>query len=460
MRLFTISPKNVIPAFAGTTGVLLLLTGCSLSPLYERPKIDLPEEWNGAELQEPTGKGWTAFNSYELTKLIDQALQQNYDLEAGLQRIEQARANAKIAGSSLWPSVTANASAGRQRNEPDGGPNSTTDNWKAGGAIAYELDLWGKNRAGTRAADIRAKATRFDFKALELVTVSDTATAYSNLLASKERVAVAQHNYGLAKELLDIVQARFNEGRANGLELSQQKAAVASAEAALAQIRDQRQAFSNQLAVLTGTMPQGFVVKAEDLSGLVAPEIGIVQPADLLDTRPDIQRAEAEMAAANFDIGVARAAFLPSLTLGLDAALTALPASNPATLVAGAAGSAVAPIFRGGALQGGLDQAKARHAELIANYRQTILVALQETQNALSAVDTAKQRETLLQSARAESENAYKLARDRYEAGAIDYQTLLDTQRALLSAQDAEVVARLDRLTSTIQLYKAMGGAG
>lgn len=440
--------------------LLLLTTACSLVPEQKRPDMTLPQGWDNAQLQAATGKGWAGFNSEEMKHYIGLAIAQNNDLEAGLQRVRQARANAKIAGSSLWPDIAATGSVGRERNEPHSGADSTTDNWRAGGAVSYELDLWGKNRAGANAADLRAKATKFDYYALTLITASDTATAYSSVLATKERVAVAERNLTLSKELLDIVQARFDAGSASGLELSQQKAAVASSEAALASLRDQLSAFNTQLAVLAGVAPQGFAVKAKDLSTVEPPVIGVIKPVELLDTRPDIQRVEAEMAAANFDIGVARAAFFPSLTLGLDAALTAIPAGDAPSLIAGAAASVAQPLFKGGALTGGLEQAKARHAELVANYRQAVLNALKDTQDALVNVKTAQSRSTSLELARTESENAYKLARDRYEAGAIDYQTLLDTQRALLSAEDSAVVARLDRITAAIRLYKAMGGAG
>jgi len=210
----------------------------------------------------------------------------------------------------------------------------------------------------------------------------------------------------------------------------------------------------NALAVLLGDAAGTLKVNGTGLGALSIPKITPGQPAALLYRRPDIRRAEADLIAANADIGVARAALFPSLDLNLDAAI----ATDPLTKTISIGSSLLAPIFQGGRLKAGVKLSEARKAELVEIYRKTVLVALQEVEDALAAIRSARQRFSDLTTALQESRNAYNLSRTQYEAGSIDFQTLLDAQRTLFVDEERLALARFDRLFAAVQLIRALGG--
>ncbi len=234
----------------------LVLSACSLAPEFQRPQMAMPEGWSdvagvGIKSDESTRPFWQEMGSEELNRVIEVALAQNLDLEAALHRIEQARAQAKVAGSALYPSM--DASAGASRNYQDLG-NTTAA--RGLGSISYEVDLWGKNRNQLAAANYRADATQYDRDALQLIVAADTATFYTQVLSLDERIRIAQDNLKNAEEVLRITEARFREGSISGLEVSQQRVAVNNIRAALASLTEQRSTNLNALAILLGQAPQ------------------------------------------------------------------------------------------------------------------------------------------------------------------------------------------------------------
>lgn len=440
--------------------VLILLSGCSLVPEYERPELDAGSSWResaGADLRIERD-WWAAFGSAELARLVNQAAAHNTDLQASLHRIEQTRARARIAGAALFPQVDLGGNLGRTRERPSRGQTEEETSYRGLLTVSYELDLWGGNRAVSRAAAVRERASRYEHAALELVVLSDTAQAYSSLLGFNERLAVARSNVKNISEVLAIIEARVNAGRASLLELSQQRSALAEAEAGIAALERQRDTALNQLAVLVGEPPQTFTTSVDRLSELIVPQITPIGPPLLLTRRPDISRVEAELAAANIDVGAARAELYPTLRLAFDFAAAANPASAPAALAGTLASSIAAPVFHGGALRGGVELSEARKDELAANYLTTVLNAFREVEDALSAVRVSRSRLTSLEIAAEEARRAYDISRVRYDAGSIDFQALLDTQRAVLQSEDALAQARVDNVTAAISLFKALGG--
>jgi NodT family efflux transporter outer membrane factor (OMF) lipoprotein len=275
-----------------------------------------------------------------------------------------------------------------------------------------------------------------------------------SLLLARERLRIARETIGNFEEVLRIAQARFEAGAATTLDISQQRSALATARAASAEFLEQVRNAENALAVLVGDAAGTLKVNGSGLSALRVPRIGTGQPAALLYRRPDVRRAEADLIAANADIGVARAALFPSLGLDLDAAI----ANNPVTTTISLGSSLLAPIFQGGRLRAGVRLSEARKAELVEVYRKTVLVALQEVEDALAAVRAAQQRIAALGTALEEARNAYRLSRIQYEAGAIDFQTLLDAQRTLFNAEEDLAFARFDRLVAAVELVRALGG--
>ncbi|MGD9650582.1 MAG: efflux transporter outer membrane subunit, partial [Dongiaceae bacterium] len=409
------------------------LSACSLIPPYMRPSMNTPAEWSSAASVKTVPlvkEWWNYFGSAELNRLMGQALNDNLDLRAALGRVAQARAQEKIARASLFPSLDASGSITASRDNPARGAATGGTGYAANLGLSYEADLWGANAADRKAASARTLSSIFDRDALALLVAGDVSQAYFDVLTFRERLFISQNNLANAKEILNIVEARFTIGAASALELAQQKTAVANAEAAYASLERQEKNAENRLAILLGEAPQKIKVLAKNLDKLMVPSVAPLQPAQLLERRPDIRAAEAGLIAANADIGAARAAYYPSLNLSADAGLAARTLGSPIGTALSAAGSLTAPIFQGGALEGGVELSLARRNELAEIYRKTVLTAFQEVEDALIAAVTAEKRAIALQTAAQEAANAYRLSRLRYEAGSIDFLTLLDAQRS------------------------------
>ena len=434
----------------------LTLSACSFAPIFQRPQMAIPGGWSGVAnvgmQSEPDAMPfWTALGSEELNRLVDAALAQNLDLEAALHRIDQARALAKVAAAPLYPSVSASGSASRTFQHP-----LDTSAAQGAGSISYEIDLWGKNRNQAKAGNYRADASVYDREALRLVVTSDAATFYARILAFNDRIRIAEDNLKNAEEVLRIIEARYREGSVSGLEVSQQRVAVNNFRAALPALAQQRATTATALAILLGLAPQNFPAPNADFATLQLPAVNLTPPASLLTARPDIESAEAGLRAANADIGAARAAFFPSLTLGLDSSMAA-GFGHPAAAATSLAANLLAPIFTGGKLTGNLENVTARQKELAAQYQKTVLTAFKEVEDALAGLRSNNEQSTLSRGSVVESQNAYNIAKARFDAGAIDYLTLLETQRSLYQSQDNQIAVNEAQLEAFVQLRKALG---
>jgi multidrug efflux system outer membrane protein len=435
----------------------LALSACSLTPGYQRPQIDIPEGWSAVSntplpSQQEEPPFWQEFANEDLNRVVKTALAQNLDLQAALHRVEQARAQAKVAGAALLPSL--DASGGASQNYQEG---ADTSRWQGLVTLSYELDLWGKNRSQAEAANYRTQASQYDREALRLIITTDTTVFYTQILGFTERIRVAEMNLRNAEEVLRIIEARYREGGVSALEVSQQKVAVNDIRAALTTLIAQRATTLNALAILLGQAPQNFDGLESELSSLRSPTVNLTPPIALLTNRPDIQSAEAGLLAANADIGAARAAFFPSLQLGTDTSLVASGFGNPATAALSLASNVLAPIFSGGRLEGNLENVTARQKELAAQYQQTVLTAFREVEDALAARKSTDQQAVLTQESVQEARNAYTIAKARFDAGSIDYLTLLETQRSLSQAEDEQLIATVAQIEAFVQLRKALG---
>lgn len=439
---------------------VLLLTGCSLVPDYKRPADVAPEAWKNQRPKPTSGETispdwWKLFGSAELDRLMTEALINNRDLTASMQRIDQFRALAKTAGAPLLPAVSA---IGRHlytdstRSGP--GQNTLEAQWN----LTYEIDLWGRLRAGRDSARAHLDNARFSLDALRLTVMGDVARSYFALLGLRDRRRIALDNLKNISDVLNIIEVRFEAGGATALDVAQQQTERANAAAAVAQLDQQIAQTENALAVLIGRPPQQFDPRGKTLQGILIPGADPARPSALFEQRPDIRSAEAELIAAHADIGVARAAFYPKLELNADNIFTAATMSQPAGLGVAVASSLTQPIFQGGRLEGELERTKARRDELVEIYRQTLLTAYREVEDALALGSQAARRRENLRLSVDSAWRAYELGRERYLAGATDYQALLNVQRSLLSAQDSEVQAHVDVLTASVLLYKALGG--
>jgi outer membrane protein, multidrug efflux system len=438
--------------FLGSTFfVALALSACNFAPIYQRPQIAVPDGWSGVsgsalKSQQNPSPFWEDLGSEDLNQVMKVALAQNLDLEAALYRIDQARGQVKVAGAPLYPSLEA---SGTSRGFQD--PANVN---AARALINYEVDLWGKNRNQKAAANYRADATRYDRDALRLIVTAETAAFYTQVLSLNERIRIAENNLKSAEEVLRIIEGRYRAGSVSRLEVSQQRVAMNNLRGALTSLAEQRATALNALAIMLGQAPQNMAAPKATLTSLKLPEVSLAPPASLLTERPDIARSEAELRAANADIGSARAAFFPSLTLG---GIIAAGSGGPAAAGTSMASNIVAPIFTGGRLTGNLEDVTARQKELAAQYQKTVLIAFREVEDALAALKSNNEQALLSRESVGESQNAYDIAKSRFDVGAIDYLTLLETQRSLYLAQDNQISIHEAQINAFIQLRKALG---
>ncbi len=446
-------------------GVPLVLGSCSLAPEYRAPDIAVPAAYDAgpqAPASDPSAAAaiaaewWREFGSAELDALVSEALAANYDIEAAKQRIEQARATRRAAGSALLPSIDAGGSAARSRSS-GGTDRGLATTYKGTLEISYEADLWGANRNALASAEATHLANRYALEASSLVVQSEVVSSYVQALALRDRLRIAAENLSAARQILDVVRVRVREGFTSPLDLAQQEGNVATIEASIPVLDQELRAALTSLAILLGRAPQGFTIEATSLSSLTLPEPAAGQPSDLLVRRPDVRQTEAALRAANADIGVARAAFLPTITLSAGDALTSIASGGTTTMASLASGLAL-PIFTGGRLDAEVERTRSRFAELVAGYRQAVLVALKEAQDGLVAMDASGRRTASLGLAAERAAEASRIANDQYAIGTGDFMSVLDSQRSLLSAQDSHVQAQSSRYLAALDLYKALGG--
>ncbi len=487
------------------------LAACDLGPDYARPAAAIPAAFRAtaesARAAWPAPDWWRGFGSPELDRLIADARGNNQNLAAAAARVVQADAQVAITGSPLLPTVsgTGNASYSRIGTTGNGGAGvsgittggsgvtsttntgagtttSTTNTtgstvvtgasgsrsrytdsrqYSAQGAISYEVDFWGKNRATFESAQASALFSRFDQENVALTVLTSVATTYFSALGAADRLAVAHRNLTDAEQTLKVFQARVQFGTGTALDVAQQEALVAGQAATIPQFRSQLDQQVIALATLVGRPPESITIKADTLAGLPTPAVGGGLPSELLARRPDVASAEANIVAQNGNVRAARAAFFPAVQLTSQGGIESLALSSllgPGSLIFTAAASVTQTIFDNGLKQGDLDQAKGRFAELVADYRQATLQAFQDAETYLTAVRYAAQQEDLERKAVAVAQRAEDIARAQLAAGTVDITTVLNTQNTLFADEDTFVQVRLAHFQALINLYKALGG--
>lgn len=442
------------------------LGGCAVTGKpVPSPDVDMPAAWSEqAHTGAPASLSldwWREFGSSELSSLMAAALEGSPDLAIATERVRQAEAQARIAGASLFPSINLGASTSRQQSRASAGGEATRDASGLTLSASYELDFWGRNAAGARAADASLAASRFDRDSARLTLVSGVASAYFQLLSSRARLAVARQNVAIAERVAGIVDVRARNGVASGLDVSRQQSAVLSQRAGIPVLELQERQTLNALAILAGRTPESFAVSARTVSALSVPAVSPGIPAEVLARRPDLAASEAQLAAANANIAAARAALLPGISLTASAGATSAQLlsvlSSPASaLTLGLA--LLQPIFDGGRLRGQVSVSESRERELVENYRKAILAALSDVENALTASSRTAVQEELQGQVRVEAERTLRLSELRYREGADDLLSVLDAQRTLFQAEDQLAQTRLARLQASVGLFKALGG--
>ena len=450
--------------------VCLILSACA-SPV-QRPDSGIapPAAWHSphsANAERNDLRWWTRFASPQLNQLIEQAQVGSYDLAAAMARVRQARAGTVIAGGSQLPELQGTGNANRQKLLRGSGyrqldadsTNKAVDYFDVGLSASYEIDFWGGKRASRDSAQFSLQASEFDRATVELTLLSGVANSYAQLLSLQEQSRIAELNLANAQNVLQLVQTRYNAGSATALELAQQKSLVAAQQRQMPAVQQQAGEAQISLAALLGRPVQDVPLSQESFDQLQWPPISAGLPSELLTRRPDIARAEAQLAAAQADVTVARAAMLPKLTLTASLGTGANQADDLwrspfYNLTAGL----VAPIFNNGRLGAERDKATARQEELLQTYRGAIINGFADVEKALNSIRGLDDQRQWQSEELSQAQTAFNIAQSRYQAGAEDLLTVLETQRTLYAAQDQNVQLRLSRMQASIALYKALGG--
>lgn len=448
----------------------MLLGGCMLRGDLPDPALTIPAGYKSAGANAraalPALDWWRGFRSAELTGLMEESQRVNLDIAAATARFRQADALARQAGAPLFPFIDADASAAQSRSSRATlgsglATGRTTNTFAVSLSASYEIDFWGKNRAAALAADESAIASRFDRDVVALATLTGVANAYFQVLAAQDRIRIANNNIASAQRIYDAFRERVEVGTATDLDLAQQESALASQRANLPLLRQALAQNVNALAVLVARPPESIQVRGGSLRQIALPRVTPGLPSELLTQRPDIRRAEAQLASATANVANARAQFFPSIQLTAQggyqsAALSAL--FTPQAAFYNVAAGLAQPIFDGFRIQSNFELQKARQDELIQTYRQTVVSSFADVNNALVAIRQANERLRALTQVVASSRRAFELAEQRLRAGTADTTTVLNTQQTLFQAEDSLALARLARLQAIVSLYQALGG--
>lgn len=445
------------------------LAGCDLGPDYHPDQGPVPEAFKagnaGNAVVWPDEVWWRGFNSPELNALIDAARSHNPDIAAAIARIRQADAQLRIAGAALLPTLSGTGGASWQHDgaNTSGGLGRARDvhSYNVGLSASYELDFWGKAAANRQSAVSSAMFSRYDRQTVALTVVTNVATTWFTALDLADRVRIAEHNLADAEHTLAVIRGRRDAGTASALDVAQQETFVATARAAVPNLRNQLEQQVIGLGILTGQPPEAIKVRPGTLETIALPLVNPGLPSELLTRRPDVASAEATLQAKHFNIKVARAAFFPSIQLtgqsGYQAASLAT-LIGPGGALASLALGLTAPIFDGGTLRGNLELAKGQYDEQLADYQKAVLQAFTDIDNALTAWRYTTEQERLEVTAVAQARRAASIARAQMAAGTVDITTVLTAETTLFNNEDTLAQVRLARALALVSLYKAMGG--
>jgi multidrug efflux system outer membrane protein len=448
----------------------LLLASCAIGPDYKRPDVDLPKDFGVAQSAAALpAKWWSVFNDPVLERFVDEALAANRNLRAAAERIEEARAQVTIARAAEFPDagVQANASRRKQSALAAGLPPDVplqSDTRRLVLTAAWEVDFWGKYRRATEAARAALAASEAGRDAIRASLVADVIRGYFELQAIDRRRDVALLTLETHRKALELQKVRYDAGAVSELELRQIEAERANAQALVPRLEQQRLSQEGALAVLLGRSPREVFLAQVERGAPATPaavEVPAGLPSDLLLHRPDLRAAEAQLHAANAGIGVARAAYFPSISLtgyygGESQALADLFKGPARTWSVGA--GLLQPLFAGGQLRGGVSLAEARTREAAEQYQLAVANAFREVRDAI-AVQTSARDVFVARETRATAlTRALELSRLRYEHGAISLFEVIDTERQLLAARLDAIDAERDRRNAVVDLYIALGG--
>lgn len=456
--------------WASSAGVLLAaLGGCKVGPDFREPEVITPKAWVGLDQaankpSEPSAESidlsawWTQLKDPTLTGLVERATQGNLTLAQAQSRLRQARAARAIAGAGIYPSVDAAASYTRSR---DGG--ATRNLFRAGLDAGWEIDIFGGVRRVAEAADADAEAALYDLHAVRVSLAGEVANAYLDLRSAQRQREIARQNLAAQQQTLELTQERFEAGFVNALDVANARANVTQTAAQIPTYEARVRASIYALGVLLGHEPGALLEELSPDAPLPAApaQIPVGLPSELLERRPDIRRARADLHAATARVGVAMADRYPRFFLNGSLGTQGSRGSSLATLADRfwSIGPSVSlPLLTGGRVEGSIEQAEAIAQEAMLAYRAAILTSLQDVETALVNFAREQERRAALDEAVAANTQAVGLALQLYSAGRTDFLNVLSAQRQLYAAQAALVQSQTDVAVNLVALYKALGG--
>src|SRR5580704_9560603 len=461
---------------AATAALLSILGGCSFAPTYKTPSSAPPADayaesgdWHKAEPQDDQFRGawWEQFGDPQLDALEVKVDNANQSVQAAIARLQEARATTRVARADLFPTLDVGSSATRQRVSPNSpaylpGHDPTYNNFDLQADLSYEVDLWGRVRNTVNAAKAGQQASAADLAALELAQHAELATDYYTLRSEDAVQVLLESTVDDYAKSLELTEHLYRGGAAAVADVDQARAQLEGARTLVADNALQRAQTEHAIAVLIGENPSRFHLAANPLPQDTAPppiEVGL--PSTLLERRPDVAAAERRVAAANAQIGVARAAYFPVFSL---AAAAGFDSTSPSTWLSApsrfwAAGpQGLLTVFDAGRHRAQSAQAHAQYAEQVANYRNTVLIAYQEVEDNLAALRRLDQESQSEAAAVTATAKALEQARYRYKAGLVTYLEVSTTETIALQAQliCANILAR--DMQASVLLVKALGG--
>ena len=447
-----------------STPVPSVLKGPDIPVAFTSPIAGDADVW-------PKAGWWTEFSSPELNDLIAEAKAKNLNLAVAVASVLQAKAQTDVVRASLFPDINLEGTAQRQSSPNStlvvggGGPvpkgSTTANSFGLSADASYALDFWGLAQDNLRAADESLKAARYNQEVVALTITEDVATTYFNVLSLRQQIGIAEHNVDAAKSILKITQAQVTNGIASNLNLAQQEALVDSIEATIPVLKEQEREALFALAILLGRPPEGFDVKAQTLDGIKPPTVAPGLPSSLLQRRPDVAQAEANLASAHANVDAARAAFFPAISLTGNGGLASTAAGTLFTGSSfgwGIGAQLLQTIFDGGKLIGESDVAKAEQRGLIATYRGAVIQAFSDVETGLSQVSNYSSEQEALTREVKDSTEAFRISQLQYREGIVDLLTVLQTEQTLFTAEQTQAQAQLAHAQAIVGLYKAMGG--
>lgn len=463
------------------TGTALALSACAAGPDYTAPQpaaLGVPASYYSAPGSGPIKEAdlatwWTRLNDPALGTLIDQAIANNLDIVQAQARLRQARESLRQANAAFLPQVNASGSAGRNYSSRgsstrvvDGNIVSTgSGNWSSsyslGANASWQVDLFGALSRSAEAARADLAASGYDLANVRMTIIAELVTNYIQARQAQAQLRIARETQAIQRDNYNIANWRLQAGLVSSLDAEQARAQLAQTGATIPQLESGLRGSLNRIAVLTGQAPGEATRTLESPAPIPAASTAIATgiPADTLRQRPDVRSAERALAAATARIGVAQAQLYPSLGISGNIGTSATSFKNLFDLVTGGVFANVAQlIFDGGRLASQVRSQKAATDAAFAAYKQSVLTALEDVENAMAALTSARQRKAEFAVAFEASNNAALLARSQYQAGLIDFQTLSASETTLLNARNSLAAAQADQVLAIAQLYNALGG--